>query len=223
MFDDAPARLREERQRLGMNQPDLGKLGGVSKNTQLAYESGASPITLDYLSKVAEHGVDSVYVLTGRHETEEVSAPAKATVPADPYDDDDLVEIAEINLRYGLGATFLNNPVTAERRRFSRAWIRNFTRASPQQLFWTIGDGDSMEPTIRSGEVILVDGSQQTPRITEGIWAVAIGEFGMVKRLHYAGEGRLELRSDNQLIPPIAVGEDELHIVGRVIAVVRRL
>ena len=137
---------------------------------------------------------------------------------------EDTVEIEEIDLRYGLGAAFIDSPVSAEKRVFSRAWLRNFTRAAPEHLFWTAGDGDSMEPTIRSGEVILIDTSQKTPRMSEGIWAVALGEFGMVKRLHFAGKDEgLKLVSDNQLIPPIPVAEDELHIIGRVVAVMRRL
>ncbi|WP_067734446.1 S24 family peptidase [Novosphingobium naphthalenivorans] len=141
-----------------------------------------------------------------------------------PPERDDTVEIDEIDLRYGLGAAFIDGPVSSEKRVFSRAWLRNFTRAAPEHLFWTIGDGDSMEPTIRSGEVILIDTSQKTPRMAEGIWAVAMGEFGMVKRLHFAGKDEgLKLVSDNQLIPPISVAEDELHIIGRVVAVMRRL
>lgn len=139
--------------------------------------------------------------------------------------DDDTIEIAEIDLKYGLGATYLDTAITSEKRRFSREWIRNFTRAAPTSLFWATGDGDSMEPTIRSGEVILIDGSQKTPRMGEGIWAVALGDFGMIKRIHYAGADRIELLSDNVAlqIPPIAVGEGELHVIGRVVAVVRRL
>lgn len=137
--------------------------------------------------------------------------------------DPDLVELDEIDLRYGLGATYLDNPVVAEKRTFSRAWLRQFTHAPPELLFWTIGDGDSMEPTIRSGEVILIDRSQLTPRMGEGIWALAMGEIGLIKRLHFAGRGRIELLSDNKLIPPISIADDELHVVGRVVAVVRRL
>jgi phage repressor protein C with HTH and peptisase S24 domain len=222
--EGASARLKEERVRVGLNQIDFGKRVMVSKNTQMAYENGSSPITLDYLSRAAEAGVDTVYVLTGERKDEAGKPPvnaAKVTV----LEDDDLVEIAEIDLQYGLGATYLNNAITAEKRRFSKEWLRNFTRAAPASLFWATGDGDSMEPTIRSGEVILIDGSQKTPRMGEGIWAVALGDFGMVKRIHYAGADRIELLSDNVSlqIPPIAVGEGELHVIGRVVAVVRRL
>lgn len=217
MIEGAPARLREERQRLGLNQIDFGRLGGVSKNTQLAYENASSPISLEYLGRLASHGVDVMYVISGG------PAPVDARVGQQVVEDEDLVEVTEIDLKYGLGATYLDNAVSAEKRRFSKEWLRNFTNAPPTSLFWATGDGDSMEPTIRSGEVILIDSSQRTPRMSEGIWAVAVGDFGMVKRIHYAGSERLELLSDNALIPPITVGEGELHVIGRVVAVVRRL
>lgn len=141
----------------------------------------------------------------------------------EPVRDPDLVELAEIDLRYGLGGTYLDSPVEAETRTFSREWLRYFTQAPPEHLFWTRGDGDSMEPTIRSGEVILVDRSQITPRMGDGIWAVALGEIGMIKRLRPMPNGTVEIHSDNPVVPPAIAADGEMHVIGRVVAVVRRL
>lgn len=135
----------------------------------------------------------------------------------------DTVELEQIDLRYGMGGTFADGPVEVERRPFSREWLRSITTTSPRHLFWAIGDGDSMEPTIRSGEIILIDRSQQTPRMDDGIWAVVHGEIGMIKRLRQLPGGAVELHSDNQLVRPQTAVDGELHVVGRVIAVVRRL
>ena len=141
--------------------------------------------------------------------------------PADR--DPDLVDLDEIDLRFGLGGTYLDSPVTAEKRQFSRAWLRHFTHASPEHLFWSLGDGDSMEPTIRSGELILIDRSQDTPRFGDGIWAVAFGEIGMVKRLRPLPDGSVEIHSDNPIVRPALASDGELHVIGRVVAVVRKL
>lgn len=141
-----------------------------------------------------------------------------------PFPDEDVVDLPEIDLRYGMGETYLDMPVTAERRRFSRAWLRNFTHASPDQLFWASGDGDSMEPTIRAGETFLIDTSQRSPRMSDGIWAMAVGDIGMVKRIAWISNGMIELHSDNPHAPKRPpVSESELHIIGRVVAVVRKL
>lgn len=138
-------------------------------------------------------------------------------------DNSDTVELDQIDLRYGLGGTYAEGHVEVERRPFSREWLRSITSTAPRHLFWAIGDGDSMEPTIRSGEVILIDRSLDTPRFDDGVWAVVHGEIGMIKRLRHLPDGTVELHSDNHYVRPQTAVDGELHIVGRVIAVVRRI
>lgn len=58
-------RLREERERLGLNQTELGARGGVSRKTQFNYESGERLPDAAYLAKVMDAGVDVLYVVTG--------------------------------------------------------------------------------------------------------------------------------------------------------------
>ncbi|NWB54120.1 helix-turn-helix domain-containing protein [Pseudomonas sp. F8002] len=59
------SRLRQERERLGLSQKTFGEIGGVEANAQGKYESGGRAPKADYLSRVAERGVDILYVLTG--------------------------------------------------------------------------------------------------------------------------------------------------------------
>ena len=59
------SRLRQERERLGMSQKAFGVIGGVEANAQGKYENGDRAPKADYLSRVAERGVDVLYVLTG--------------------------------------------------------------------------------------------------------------------------------------------------------------
>lgn len=58
-------RLKEERERLGMNQTDFAALAGASKNTQYNYEKGDRSPDANYLAAAAEQGVDVLYVITG--------------------------------------------------------------------------------------------------------------------------------------------------------------
>ncbi|MEB0137978.1 MULTISPECIES: helix-turn-helix domain-containing protein [unclassified Undibacterium] len=58
-------RLRAERKRLGFNQEKFAALGGVTKDTQLNYESGERRPDSVYLEKLAKAGVDILYLLTG--------------------------------------------------------------------------------------------------------------------------------------------------------------
>ncbi|PHV34740.1 transcriptional regulator [Janthinobacterium sp. BJB312] len=58
-------RLRAERKRLGLSQEKFAALAGVTKDTQLNYESGARKPDSDYLIAVCGAGVDSHYLLHG--------------------------------------------------------------------------------------------------------------------------------------------------------------
>lgn len=80
-------RLREERERLGMNQEQIGALGGVNRNTQGKYEKDLRSPDAAYLQALSTAGVDVHYVITG-----EQRAPEGAL---SLIDIDFLAEIAE--------------------------------------------------------------------------------------------------------------------------------
>ncbi|WP_321891832.1 helix-turn-helix domain-containing protein [Paraburkholderia tropica] len=77
-MDTFPARLRQERRRLGLNQEALANAGGVQKHAQLNYEKGFRQPSASYLAGIAEVGVDVLYLLTGR-----ASDPATLAVDLD--------------------------------------------------------------------------------------------------------------------------------------------
>lgn len=215
-------RLTALRKELGISQEELARRTGSTQPSITRLEAGGTDRPRNLVAIARELGCSPEYLLG---ETDDVS-PTGGKIEAEATssrDDPDTVQLREIDLQYGMGATYLDVPITTEMRTFSREWLRGFTKAPPEVLFWASGDGDSMEPTIRAGETFLVDTSQRTPRMNDGIWALAIGEIGMVKRLSFQGGGFIELHSDNQLVRPMPVAADELHIIGRVIAVVRRL
>lgn len=59
-------RLQEERKRLGYNQEDFSRLMGVSRRTQVSYESREMNAGLQYLSKAQAEGLDIFYIISGR-------------------------------------------------------------------------------------------------------------------------------------------------------------
>ncbi len=62
---DIGARLKEERERLGVSQTRMGEIGSVGKTTQINYEKGVYSPDATYLAAIAAEGVDVLYVLTG--------------------------------------------------------------------------------------------------------------------------------------------------------------
>ncbi|MBX9860686.1 MAG: helix-turn-helix transcriptional regulator [Sphingomonas sp.] len=58
-------RLREERERLGLNQTEMGEAGGVNRSSQSLYERGVSACSIDYLFMARRIGADLEYLFTG--------------------------------------------------------------------------------------------------------------------------------------------------------------
>ncbi len=60
------ARLREERDRLGLLVHELAHLAGVTDYLQKRFENGTSVIPIDYLDALAAHSdADVLYIVTG--------------------------------------------------------------------------------------------------------------------------------------------------------------
>lgn len=143
-------------------------------------------------------------------------------LPAEP--EHSMVEVVVSDVAYGLGGTYVDDAsveVTVER--FPRTFIRQFTKGPLNQLYFAAGFGDSMEPTIHTSDLILIDRSQERLRVSDQIWAVAVGDICMVKRVRIASSRELLLVSDKPGVSDYLVAENELRLIGRVVGVVKRL
>jgi phage repressor protein C with HTH and peptisase S24 domain len=132
----------------------------------------------------------------------------------------DLVEIHQIDLAYGLGGTFTDVPIQVEVLRFPRAWVAAITSSPPELLTFARGRGDSMAPTINNNDMILIDRSQRTIREQDSIWALTVGDIGMIKRIRVRGP-KVQILSDNDKVSPDEAHVDEVNVIGRVIFVGR--
>lgn len=73
---DIGARLREERERLGMTQDALGSAGGVLKRALIRYEKSERMPDALFLAAIAAAGADVLYILTGQRSSVPTPAPA---------------------------------------------------------------------------------------------------------------------------------------------------
>ena len=141
----------------------------------------------------------------------------------DQNTDPDEVEIQQWDITYGMGGgSYLDLPVTGDRHKFSRSWLRQFTHAPPQQIFLASGTGDSMTPTILDADIVVIDTSQREVRMADRIYAAAYGQTGIIKRLRPMPDGSVKILSDNPNVSPETAYDGELSIVGRVVAIVRK-
>jgi transcriptional regulator with XRE-family HTH domain len=68
------ARLRTERERLGLSQSDFAAQTGVTRNTQANYEAEERSPDANYLAAAGSLGVNVPFVLVGKTLSAEVSA-----------------------------------------------------------------------------------------------------------------------------------------------------
>ncbi len=217
-----PENLDTAMRRAGVNQSELADRVGVTQPSIGRLLSGETK-TSRVIVLIAEALQTTVDFLTGR--SSEV-APPPALIGNDPEIDASVdVEILEIDLAYGMGGgIFVNDGAVRENTlTFSRSWLRNFSNAPPDYLFFCRGAGDSMTPTIHDNDIVLIDRSQNTVRMRDQIWAVTIGDFGMIKRLRPQADGTVLILSDNPNVPPDTASDGEMFIIGRVVAIVRKV
>ena len=110
---------------------------------------------------------------------------------------------------------------------FRRQWIRQELRANPSDLCLIDVDGESMEPTLRPGDMILLDRrkAQVVPR--DGIYVLHMGESLIVKRLQKLPGNKVKVTSDNpaygEFFLSLDASNGEFTIIGRVIWSGRRM
>lgn len=99
---------------------------------------------------------------------------------------------------------------------FRSEWLNS--RGNPSDMVLMQVVGNSMEPEIREGDMVLIDQSR-TEVYSGGIYAVGVEDTVMVKRIEKL-PGVLVLRSDNQDYSPIHLSGDELNnvrLIGKVL------
>lgn len=186
------------------------------------YSKPSLPLNLarDFADVFEKYGIDREEVMKLAELVEDDETP-RHNLPATTDDDD--VEIEQWDVAYGMGAGgYLDLPTTGERHKFSRSWLRQFTSAPPEKIFLADGTGDSMFPTILDADKVMIDTTQREVRMADRIWAAAFGQVGIIKRLRPSPDGSVKILSDNPSVPPEVAYDGELHVVGRVVAIVRK-
>ena len=127
-----------------------------------------------------------------------------------------LIPLYDVEASAG-GGTFVEVEAIVDRIAFKEDWIKHVLRVSPKDLALITTTGDSMEPTLSPGDMVMLDLSVN--RITSNaVYVLQVGGTLMVKRIQRMIDGRVIIRSDNATYEAETVmGDDGLNIIGRVI------
>lgn len=225
--------MRQAREHLGMSQQELADKIGVSKRGIQDNETRNRVPGGEVINGFVGLGINANWLLSGDGEM-----LISSMAPASPMQQSMSMTAAELypgyvalplynDVRAAAGHGAVNGHEQADDAlMFKEDWIRYELGAKAQDLCLIRVSGDSMEPTLRAGDVILIDHRACRPD-REGIYIMRVGEMLLVKRLQALPGGKIRVASDNPAFDPWTLDQDELGtevlVVGRVVWSGRRL
>lgn len=107
---------------------------------------------------------------------------------------------------------------------FRADWLTTISSNKPEKLMVYVVDDDSMEPTLRSGDHVVVEPSADQMR-GDGIYVIGMGGGLAIKRVVFSPDGDVVgVISDSPIYPSHeAVARSRINLIGRIIWVGRRL
>lgn len=208
-------RIRELRGE--MQQAELADKLGIHKNTMANYERGERFPDVNILLKILEvfPETNPAWLLTGEGSKIKSEPVQEGFVMFPRY---------EIEAGAGPGRNVQSEQIV-DFVSFKEEWVQNFLRVPRKDLALLSVKGDSMNPTLNDGDMILVD--LRADRLEDSaIYVLEFEDALLVKRIQRKLDGSIVIKSDNQLYEPEILKKDQaggLKIVGRVVWSGRRM
>ncbi|MCH4295606.1 LexA family transcriptional regulator [Shewanella sp. 3B26] len=193
---------------------------GLSEGALRMHLKGRTPKLAEVIKMARYRGVNLEWLATGKgpkHQTQEESESTYAVVSCAEFDEEyALIDGFHAQVSMGHGAVWENEQVK-RKLAFRYKWLR-YRGLNPEHLRVVFAKGDSMEPTIHSGDSILVDTSQT--QLDDSIYVLSLGGDLFAKRVQRRIDGGIDVISDNTDYKTQTVqGSDlkQLTIVGKVV------
>ena len=133
---------------------------------------------------------------------------------------EDFILIPRYNVETSAGGgTVVEQERVIDRMAFKEEWIRTALSLNPKDLALISTIGDSMEPTLHPGDLLMLDCSVKTVR-DNAIYALQVNGTLLVKRLQRRIDGQVVVKSDNPAYETETIGPDaagSLKVVGRLV------
>ena len=177
----------------GSSVADFARRAGVPYSAMRNYSDRRSLPGWENAVKIARAAGRPLDWFTSEIDT---SAPGVAE-PIGTYAVGDFVLLPLYDVRASAGHGAWNDDERVSKTlAFRREWIASDLRANPDALVLVYVDGDSMEPTLSSGDVVMVDRSQTALR-SDGIYVFSHDGSLLIKRLQRMAGDAVRVISDN--------------------------
>lgn len=192
---------------------------GIRESTLRSYKK--SMPAADALVKITKGlNVNLLWLATGEgpmRPGEDQQVIVQQMMPASIGADFVLVPRLDVQASAGSGMMAFHEE-TVDFLAFQTSWLR-LRHINPAYAQVITARGDSMEPTIRNGDLLLIDTSIVTAQ-DNALYIVVFDDMVVVKRVHRRMNGSILLISDNDRYPPEEVSANHVsnvHIAGRVV------
>ena len=208
-------RLRARSRQLGMTAGRVAELAGINRSFVYDIMRGRSDNpNLEKLDQVAQTlNVERNWLLHGIGDVD-----GESPIMEDPMEAFVSVPSVEVTASMCGGNLVTDEVENGEPYNFQRSWIVHDLKADPANLRIMHVEGDSMMPTLNSGDVVLVDLSRKSPT-PPGIFVLFDGMGLVAKRLENIPNNdppKVRVISDNTFYRPYERTADEVSIIGRI-------
>ncbi len=199
-----------------LTQKSLARLLEISEPTMNHYETGKRVPTAALLQKmVSLFKCDPAWLLTGEtagRSRAVATASAGGTLPPRPQTQvegfyEDFVYVPRFHIDSITGDGEIQSLQVVDHLAFKAEWVKYELKTEPDQLLLMDYRGDAMDPTLRSGDLVLVD-QAQSRFVEDGIYLLQIDRGLTIKRIEQRVDGNIAIRGDN----PSASREEILSV-----------
>lgn len=216
MMKELSERVRFAMEKHNLNANSLAKLVGISRPAMIKILDGETKEPKKILEIAEALNVSPEWLKTGKGDTPDFSEEVE-----DEEENGHLVRVEVLDVYASAGnGEFLTGDLAGDIQavEFASEYFYNlFQRASEKGMAIVNVKGDSMEPTLSSGDLLFVD-TTRTYYQGDGLYVFSFGDSLYVKRLQRAGYKLLVL-SDNKFYDTWDVNEsneDQFFIHGKV-------
>ena len=218
--------LTDWRGKMRLSQEAMAKEMGISRNTYWSYERGNTKPTVEFLDQFSKVTGAPLNVLLScllsdmsSEDAQKIGNALKTAPKTETNTEDAYVTVPRYDVRASAGhGQIVHSELIVDHLSFKNRWIAE-KGLNPDRLALIEIRGDSMEPSLHNGDMILLDLRAQR-LTTNGIYVIQHNGHLLVKRIQVKMNGSVLIKSDNpayevEVLSPSQA--ESVIVVGRVV------